>query len=88
MAPCHNGSVRRAGMAIGRRAQQRFAYTPQPHPPIRYNIRGIGGWGWGVWDGLPMVSRVSLEGLAMRDMDWRGWGVWGWVANGYSRVSL
>ena len=47
---CHNGSVRRAGMAIGRRAQQRFAYTPQPHPPILriWYIRGIGGWGWGV----------------------------------------
>ena len=34
-----------------------------------------------------MVSRVSLEGLAMRDMDWRGWGVGDGLLM-VSRVSL
>ena len=32
----------------------------QSHTHIRYNIRGMDGRGWGVGDGLPVVSRVSL----------------------------
>ena len=71
MGPCHNGSVRRAGMAIGRRAQQ---WIPQPHPPIlriRY-IRGIGRWGWGVWGWVvyqarPFFARRPLPTLSTRE---------------------
>ena len=47
MAPCHDGSVRRAGMAIGRQVQQ----------CIRIYAVWMGG------AGLPMDSRVGREGL-------------------------
>ena len=60
----------------------------QPRACIMYNIRGMDGRGWGVGDGLPMVSRVSLQGLSIRNMDGRGCGGWGWVANGQQDQSL
>ena len=56
MAPCHDGSVQRAGMAIGRRAQQLMVRSCIL---IYVYVVWMGGAG-GVGDGLPMVSRVSL----------------------------
>ena len=66
MAPYHDGSAQRAGMAIGRRAQQWFVHV------YSYVYTVLMGGAGGFWDGLPMVSRVGWEGL----------GGWGWVANG------
>ena len=61
MAPCHNGFVRRAGMAIGRRAQQRFVYTPAPPTyTARYRWVGLGGFGMGCQWLAGLVSRVWL----------------------------
>ena len=60
MAPCHDGSVRRAGMAIGRQVQQCIriyaVWMGGAGLPMdsRVGREGLGG------GGLPMVSRVSL----------------------------
>ena len=48
---CHNGSVRRAGMAIGRSAFMIYVYSPAP-PTYSAVYRWVG---LGVGDGLPMV---------------------------------
>ena len=56
MAQCHNGSVRRAGMAIGRRTTQwfvQYTYT-------RYGWEGLGGLGMGCQWLAGLVSRGFL----------------------------
>ena len=43
---------------------------------------GLGGLGMGCKWLVGLVSRVCVY------VDWRGWEIWGWVVNGYSRVSV
>ena len=54
----------------------RYAGTYATAIAGRYGWEGLGGQGMGCKWLAGLVSRVCVY------VDWRGWEVWGWVANG------
>ena len=94
MAPCHNGSVRRAGIGH-REARATMVRIYAPAPPtytaymvyMQYRWVGLGGFGMGCQWLAGLVSRVWLCVIWMGGAGGLGMGCQ-WLAGLVSRVCL